>query len=80
MKNIQDSCLDFFNNEDIRNNIKEILMPFGKIIYNEIYIYIWLFILYLIIVIIIILINLYMTMNIMKKIRNIPIFTTTNTI
>ena len=41
MKNIKDSCIHFFYNEDTRKDIKEILTPLGNIVYNEIYAYLW---------------------------------------
>jgi len=35
MKNIRDKCIDFFKNEDIRKDVKEMLKPFAQIMYNE---------------------------------------------
>jgi hypothetical protein len=42
MKSIRDSCIEFFQNEDIRKDVKEIIRPIGNIVYNEIYLYLWL--------------------------------------
>ena len=38
-KNIKKSCIDFFQNEDIKLYVREIMKPIVDIIYNEIYIY-----------------------------------------
>jgi hypothetical protein len=42
MKSIRDTCIEFFQNEDIRKDVKEILKPIATIVYNEIYLYLWL--------------------------------------
>jgi hypothetical protein len=46
MKSLRDSCIDFFKNEDIRKDIKELLKPLVNIVYNELYLYIWLICVY----------------------------------
>ena len=60
MKNIRDSCIEFFQNEEIRNNVREILKPIVTIIYNETYLYIWLLCIYSIFLLLIGLANVYM--------------------
>jgi len=60
MKNIRDTCIDFFKNEDIRKNIKEVLTPISNLVYNEIYPYIWFICIYHVILIFIVLVNLYL--------------------
>jgi len=45
-KNIKKSCIDFFQNEDIKLYIREVMKPLVDIIYNEIYIYIWILCIY----------------------------------
>ena len=37
MKNIRETCIEFFKNEDTKRDVKEILKPIVHIIYNEIY-------------------------------------------
>ena len=39
MKSIKQTVADLFQNESIRSEIKDILKPFGVIIYNEVYFY-----------------------------------------
>ena len=60
MKNIRDSCIEFFQTEEIRNNVREILKPIVTIIYNETYLYIWLLCIYSIFLLLIGLANVYM--------------------
>jgi hypothetical protein len=59
MKNIRDSCIEFFQNEEIRNNVREIIKPIVTIIYNETYLYIWLLCIYSIFLLLIGLANVY---------------------
>ena len=43
MKNLRDTFKQFLENEDIKNDVKEMMMkPIFSMIYNEMYIYIWL--------------------------------------
>jgi hypothetical protein len=60
MKNIRDSCIEFFQSEEIRNNVRDILKPIVTIIYNETYLYIWLLCIYSIFLLLIGLANVYM--------------------
>ena len=55
---IQDTCIDFFKNEDIKSVFREMIRPIVNIIYNEIYIYIWFICIYIVFLTFIILANL----------------------
>jgi cytochrome c oxidase assembly factor CtaG len=55
---IPDSCLDFFQKEDIQRYIKMCMRPIVRIIYNEIYPYIWFICIYNIFLIFLTLANL----------------------
>jgi len=46
MNIIKDTCIDFFKNEDIKKDMKEMMTPIFNLIYNEIYIYIWIIAVY----------------------------------
>ena len=46
MKSIKQTIVDLFHNESIRTEIKEILKPFGIIIYNEVYFYLLMILVY----------------------------------
>lgn len=67
MKNIRDKCIDFFKNEDIRKDVKEMLKPFAQIMYNELYLYIWVICFYNVFLILIVLVNLFLLMKIFRK-------------
>jgi hypothetical protein len=41
MKSIRDTCIEFFQNEDIRQDMKTVIQPLGGMLYNEIYPYLW---------------------------------------
>ena len=60
MKNIRDTCIEFFKNEDIKRDI----------VYNEIYIYIWFICIYIIFITFIILANLFI---LLQKSRNVSV-------
>ncbi len=66
MKNITHTFIDFFQNEDIKKNIKETLKPLVQILYNEIYIYIWFICIYNIFLLLAILANLYLLIRLLK--------------
>jgi hypothetical protein len=63
MRNIRDSCIEFFKSEDIKRDIKEIIKPVVNIIYNEIYVYLWLLCFYHIFFIFIVLANLFLLLK-----------------
>ena len=60
MKTIKDRCIEFFKNEDIKRDVKEVMHPIVCLVYNEMYIYIWLICFYHVLMIFIILANLYL--------------------
>jgi hypothetical protein len=41
MKSIRDTCIQFFQNEDIKQDVKAIIQPIGSMVYNEMYPYVW---------------------------------------
>jgi len=64
MKNVRDTFKHFFQNEDIKMDIKELLMkPIFTMIYNEIYLYLWIIALYNVFFIFIILAILFILLN-----------------
>jgi len=46
MKSLKDTCIEFFKNEDIRRDVKEMLKPMFGLVYNEIYLYVWIIAIY----------------------------------
>jgi hypothetical protein len=73
MKNIRDSCIDFFKNEDIRKDVKEMLKPFAQIMYNELYLYIWVICFYNVFLIFIVLVNLFLLLKLIRKSKVIQV-------
>jgi len=67
MKNVREICLHFFQNEDIRKEIREIVRPIVSVVYNELYLYIWFICLYNVALIFITLANLFLLLKIYSK-------------
>lgn len=63
MKSIRDTCLEFFKNEDIKKDVKDMVRPIVDMAYNEIYWYVWLICIYHVFFILIILANLYLLLK-----------------
>jgi hypothetical protein len=70
MKNIRDSCIEFFQNEDTRKNVRDIIKPIVNIIYNEIYVYIWFICIYNVFLIFIVLVNLFLLLKWINKTKS----------
>jgi hypothetical protein len=70
MKNIRDTCIEFFQNEDIRKDVKEMLKPFVQIIYNELYLYIWFICFYNVFLIFLVLVNLILLLKLIRTSKN----------
>ena len=71
---IRDSCIEFFQKEDIKRYLKEILRPIVHIIYNEVYPYIWFICIYNVFLIFLTLANFMLLL----WIRNITLSTTSS--
>ena len=68
MKNIICTFKEFFQNEDIHNDLKELLMkPMFNMIYNEIYIYLWIIAVYNVFFVFIILAILFILLKMFQK-------------
>jgi len=70
LKNIKELCIEYFQNEDIKRELKEIVKPIAKTIYNEIYIYIWILCFYNVVFIFIVLANLILLIKLLKRNNN----------
>ena len=71
MKNIRDSCIGFFKNEEICRDIREMLKPIVTIVYNELYLYIWAICLFNVFLIFIILVNLFLLIKMVNTKKDI---------
>lgn len=41
MRTFRDTCIDFFTDENLKKDVREMIKPIFSMIYNEIYVYIW---------------------------------------
>jgi hypothetical protein len=73
MKSIRETCLEFFKNEEIKKDVKEVIRPIFTLVYNEIYVYLWLICIYNVFLILIILANLYLLLKVLKKHTDSPL-------
>jgi hypothetical protein len=67
MKNIRESCIELFKNENIKRDVKAMLKPLGTILYNEIYIYLWVLCFYHVFFIFIVLANFFLLWQILRQ-------------
>jgi hypothetical protein len=73
MKNLRDTCIDFFKSENTKKEVKEMMEPIFSMIYNEIYIYIWIIAIYNIFFIIMILAMFFILLQLLNKHKFIPV-------
>jgi hypothetical protein len=65
MQNIRETCLQFFQNEDIKRDVREMIRPIVGIMYNELYPYLLLlciyniFLIFIVLAILVILLRLF---------------------
>jgi hypothetical protein len=71
MPSIRDSCLEFFQKEDIKRYVQEIVRPLVNIIYNEIYPYVWFICIYNVFLIFLTLANLIVILWIRNTLRGL---------
>jgi len=69
MTSIRDTCINFFKDEKIKKEIKEIVKPIVTTIYNEIYLYLWFICIYHVFLIFIVLANLYLLLRLIQTRR-----------
>ena len=74
MKNLRDTCIEFFKNEDLQKQVKEVIKPVGNMMYNEIYPYVWFICIYNVFLLFIILANLFLMIHLYQTVRkaNVP--------
>jgi hypothetical protein len=63
------SYFDFFKQEDVKKDIRELLSPLVNIIYNELYVHIWSICFFQILLFILVLANLIMLLRIFSYIQ-----------
>lgn len=66
MKSVRETCLQFFQNEDIKQDVKEIIRPVFGMIYNEIYPYLLFLCIYNVLLIFVVLANLLLLLRLLR--------------
>uniref|UniRef100_A0A6C0B8J3 Uncharacterized protein n=1 Tax=viral metagenome TaxID=1070528 RepID=A0A6C0B8J3_9ZZZZ len=74
MKTIRDTCIEFFQSEDLHKEVREIIKPLGNMMYNEIYLYIWFICVYNVLLLFLILANLFLIIHLYQSIQKTNIF------
>ena len=67
MKSLRDTCIEFFQSEDIKNDMKAIIQPIGSMVYNEIYPYIWFLCIYLVLLTFIVIARLFLLLRVLNQ-------------
>ena len=78
MASIGDTWFDFFKDEDIKKELRELLYPVAGMVYNELYVYIWSICFFHLFLFIILTINLILLIRLTSKCRDIGLFTIEN--
>jgi len=68
MKTIRDTCIEFFQNEELHKEVREIIKPLGNMVYNEIYLYFWFICVYNVFLLFLILANLFLIIHLYRTI------------
>jgi hypothetical protein len=66
-RTLRETCIDFFTDEHIKQDVREMMKPFFGMIYNEVYIYLWIITFYHIFVVIMILSMFCILWTLMKQ-------------
>jgi len=67
MKNLRDTCIDFFTDENLKKDVREMMKPIFSMIYNEVYIYIWLIAFYNLIIMILVLATFFILCKLLRS-------------
>lgn len=66
MQSLRDSCIAFFQDENIKRDLREIAKPILDTIYDELNIYVWIVLVYNIFLVFIILANLFILLRLLR--------------
>lgn len=67
--------IQYLEKNDFKKQLKEVVHPIGKTIYNEIYVYIWFICIYLVFLLVAVLLNTYLVFSYLSKIREMYTYT-----
>lgn len=65
--NMKQKCIDFFQNEEFKRDLREIVKPLGTMIFDELYIYILFLCIYSVLNILIVSANLILLLRLLGK-------------
>lgn len=66
MQSLRDSCIAFFQDENIKRDLREITKPILDTIYDELNIYVWIVLVYNIFLVFIILANSFLLLRLLR--------------
>lgn len=66
-RTLRETCIDFFTDEHIKQDVREMMKPLFGMIYNEVYIYLWIIAFYHIFVVIMIMSMFCILWTLMKQ-------------
>jgi hypothetical protein len=66
MTSIRDRCIQIFQDENIKKDLREIAKPILETIYDELNIYVWIVVVYNIFLVFIILANLFLLLRLLR--------------
>lgn len=67
MTSLRDRCIHFFQDENIKKDLREIAKPILETIFDELNIYVWIVIIYNIFLVFIILANLFLLIRLLRN-------------
>lgn len=74
------NLIQYLEKNDFKKQLKNVVDPIGKMIYNEIYLYIWFICVYLVFLLVAVLLNTYLVFSHLAKMREIFIYEEKKTI
>jgi membrane-anchored protein YejM (alkaline phosphatase superfamily) len=67
MKNIKQSCIEFFSDSETKKELFELFKPVTDSLYNELYIYLWIICFYSVVLFLLVLVNLFLLLKLLNK-------------
>lgn len=66
MTSLRDRCMLFFQDENIKKNLRELAKPILEMIYDELNVYVWIVLVYNIFLVFIVLANLFLLIRLLR--------------
>lgn len=68
------NIIEYLEKNDFKKQLKNVVHPIGKMIYNELYIYIWFICIYLVFLLVAVSLNTYLLFICLSKIKELFVF------